>query len=437
MVVAVKELHVTICRRVLFDSVALSGSVEELSVEVVKIDTLTRIMAKNKKGKRPKSDVASLKAELPVKNNKGRRGYLMGALRSVATLPLNTVIVANNNIKAKAALQQMRKLAQGFDLEKAKECIALMKKFESSTDIMALGCATLASIAINESAGLVQIGVVDVIVSSMEKHADADRVQASASLLVWNLAVTDEHKKMLAGHGLDEMLLKALKAHEKAQAVQHMAIGAVKILANDKDIKTSLAKKGAIELIMKAMKTFTADNPEQRKSIAAMTETCISALQNFAFGPDHVANLMRLGAGRHIIAAMNKYTDDAEIQSSGCGALWNLGIPKENKLELAEMGGTVAVVNALREFTESESVVLNGVGALKNLLILPASLAVFKIGNDRKEVIQVLEKCCVVHGDHNDINRIGLELLQILYDEGELDGDMDDDDDESEVNIDD
>lgn len=229
------------------------------------------------------------------------------------------------------------------------------------------------------------------------------------------MAVIDSHKELLANEGVLEMLVLNLKNHKQEIKVLHKAIGAMKVLSLVDASKDRLVEDGAMDQIISIMKRYES---EESSDTADFQETCLDAVQNFAFGKTYVPKLYELGAGKLILDVMRKYDEIEDIQSSGCAALWNLaiGVKDDELMELIDLGAATRLLFAMSAYQEHQNVVLHAMGALKNLSRIPNSADRIKEHISKSEmanlkIYQVIMDAYYAHEDDKNILRIGDELL--------------------------
>lgn len=337
---------------------------------------------------------------------------------------------SNSGIKmdpvTREAYESLKSNGQPDDLNEALEIMKVMDRFKNSVEIHHIAFSLLTQIAVQEQEGLIENGLLVVILHVFERFQNVPKVLESASVLVWNLATEKYCIKDILDAKVAEKILWILSSHKNktgpfsskkidslakgtpgqmngSALLVYKAIGALKLLVLDENCKEQLVNQGAIELMIHAFHFLSGEAPKDQYP----QETCIACVQNFCNGPkieEYCARVFDSLGHLLVIRSMLRLHESLEIQVAGCAAIWNMSLePSSQKLtpgadkndvkaatkmatevplltraktlsggdrrkQLILIGAGTRALAALKHFKEDSRVVTRAMGALKALV---------------------------------------------------------------------
>lgn len=288
------------------------------------------------------------------------------------------------DFQAQHAYRDIKRHGKVQTLEDAEVVINYMKEHKNVSQVIAIGCASLASLAFQEALALINLDVMDLVVESMVTFKSSPSVNRNACLLIWNILVDEQAKLKLlpqkAGERpekdlhLEHVIVDCMERHKANLKVLPKCCGTVKLLLSNPYSKAELVSLGVMDALMTSFHLFCKEKP----SSPDLQTICISCIQNLAYSTNYkteakaqtqiVEQLFKVSAPHMVIRSMKKFTDIPELQSAGCAALWNISIPSEFKSDLVEIGGANCALKAMVIGKEDAEIVIHAFGALKNMV---------------------------------------------------------------------
>lgn len=154
------------------------------------------------------------------------------------------------------------------------------------------------------------------------------------------LELTVEVYDILADMAAPKVISDAILTHKSVMQVQLWGCGAIWKMSGTERNQLAFVDAGALDGILAAMDRFIDDVDVQEKAIAT--------LSNLAAAEDNLELLVDKGAVGQIVKAMNKHSQAESVQIMGCAAVANLASHDSPfKKQIMELGGGGAVVIAM------------------------------------------------------------------------------------------
>eukprot|EP00741_Cyanophora_paradoxa_P011507 tig00020557_g11117.t1 len=235
--------------------------------------------------------------------------------------------------------------------------------------------------------------------AAAEKESDPEFMRTLLSVLRV-LTRSDDANTEMAKCNVPRLLAKALvKCMDDPAAVYHGS-SAIGNMARTPLSQQALKANDAWPAVLKALQMHKGD---------------IGVVRGAMLGLEKLTNEFPKKLGKdtvqEVLSVMQQYINDAQIQASGCGALWKYSIGSfilnNNKKFLGDMVAVPAVLSAINVHPTDPRVVWKGLGALNSFASHALNRAIYRHYEGDKYVTQAMEMC----SDVKDIQTIGRRLL--------------------------
>ena len=204
------------------------------------------------------------------------------------------------------------------------------------------------------------------IVEGMKAHEAIVQIQVIACRQLAGLAgmkdraAAAEKRDLIRKVAGVEQILKALGAHGASEELHREAFSGLCHLTNSHNLKVveKMGELGAIEPILAGMQAFMSDLELQKLA-------CL-AVHNLAHVSHNANKIAAAGGIERVTTAMELHLN-LDVQLNGCGALQVLSISADNRSRIVAAGGVERMVSAMIKFHDSVVVAELCCGALLNV----------------------------------------------------------------------
>jgi hypothetical protein len=288
--------------------------------------------------------------------------------------------------------------------------VTAMQTHTQAERLQEQGCRALRSLAYRSEANAALIGSsggAQAIVAAMCTHADVAGVQEEGCCALCNLLNTVTNQTLIGSLGGVEAIVAAMRTHADAARVQRAGCCALGNLSCDHAAnQTLIGSLGGVEAILVAMRHHW------HVDAAEVLEMGCQALGNLS--SDHAANMTLIGSSggvQAIVAAMRQHVNSVTVQGQGCRALNNLSFDRAVNILIGSLGGFHAVLTAMRTHMGVVTVQEAGCLALGNLSAHHAANQTL-IGSSGG--VQAIVAAMRTHSDAAGVQEAGCEALVIL-----------------------
>ncbi len=200
-------------------------------------------------------------------------------------------------------------------------------------------------------------GACEAVTVALKQHITTEDVATNASSALASLAFKDEgNQARLFAAGACVEIVTALRTHDKSEPVTENACRAIYNLCADSQNVSELGNKGACGLVVTSMQTHF--------SAPTVVTQCLLATYALAVKVKvdrvHTGNTRKLvtkGAIEIVVAIMQKYGENEEVQRSAAMAVTSLARIEANRIKLGAAGACDLVMVAMRTHISSAAVV--------------------------------------------------------------------------------
>jgi hypothetical protein len=221
------------------------------------------------------------------------------------------------------------------------QVVSAMQVARNESAVQYRGCRALAYLAYQSSgnqAAIVEAGGIDAVTAAMNRFSNDKNVQRYGCRALYNLMVDDNvtNQAAIREAGGNELVTAAMSRLSDESDLQRLGCA----------ILTALDENGVnhcIEVIQFEVAVMRASpsniTVQVDGSVALHHLASDGQLYDYAFNPDpaNQAAVREAGGIEAVTAAMDRFTDDDDVQQSGCWALRGLDIPT-TLTAIAEVG---------------------------------------------------------------------------------------------------
>jgi hypothetical protein len=290
--------------------------------------------------------------------------------------------------------------------------LSAMDRFIDHVDLQEKAIATISNLgaAQDNLPILIERGAVGRIVEAMNRHSEVASVQIKGCAAVTNLASHDSPmKKQIMEMGGGGAVVVAMVMHPEDFYLQEKALRALRNLcANSEENKVELADIGGIDSVISAMQVH--------RDEAGVQEEGAWTLSNLAGNDDNKAVIGDCGGIDVIIRAMWVHSDNVGVQEWCAKALYTLSLDTRNGNVVLDVGGISAIVNAMQAHVDSPAVQEMGCAVLGNL----ASTTQCKMRIVDEEALDAIVLAMVLYSDDMQVQeRACMVLLRLAIAENQ------------------
>eukprot|EP00980_Cylindrotheca_fusiformis_P016828 scaffold5074_cov99-Cylindrotheca_fusiformis.AAC.10 len=269
------------------------------------------------------------------------------------------------------------------------------------------GCSAVMNLSATERCqrDFVRGGVLDAIVTTMEKNINDSSFQEQALMALANLGISAKNLSTMIRRDCVTKIIEAMNAHTGKSSVQIKACNAVTNLASH----DSHHKRKVMEIAGGVVVIAMVMNPHHVK----LLEAALRALRNLSLGnDDNKTEIANNGGVDSIISAMQVHRDEAGIQLEGAWTLANLTTTNENKEVIGDCGGIDVIVRALWVHEGDRGVIEKCLRALFNISLDAHNAGIVLEVDGIKAIVAVMQG----HPDSAAIQEMGCAVLYNLGD---------------------
>jgi hypothetical protein len=251
-----------------------------------------------------------------------------------------------------------------------------MKFHRSMAGVSLEGCAALANLGVapHIREDMNQVGAAKSVVSALQSFLDHEEVveEAVRALVVMSID-SEDAKEMLTVPQVLATISEASERHETNSSVQEMVSCLIASMAVGTNASTSASRSdiicqhGGIDIVVRAL-GFT----KGEKVLEAAT----NAYRNLACQAENQTDrLLKGGAARKLVKAMEANEKSLDIQMNACCSLWYLSFKAQERItkpgssrDVVDSTGIKCIVKAIQTHTESGDLLELACGALWSLV---------------------------------------------------------------------
>jgi hypothetical protein len=250
------------------------------------------------------------------------------------------------------SVEHRERLAAAGSIE---QLVVSIRDHSMDDELQCNACLALAYLAQDHSerqSVIVAQGSVELVVTAMTLHPMDSNLQLGGCCVFAHLAKNNLRNQYLIGKadgveaisaGLLRLADGSPRDDERDNDVEceavHRGIEALQNLAQHEANKIKMAKAGAIPVLV--------GNLRGGRTSLRLQQSCCGALSHLATNTDNRAAIVAMGSIQSILAAMQTFLGDAELQVQGLNALGSLvRDSRKNVVLMAQLGGMKAIYQA-------------------------------------------------------------------------------------------
>jgi Armadillo-like len=249
------------------------------------------------------------------------------------------------------------------------DMVKCMQDFHTSLDVQVFALHTISNmeLTVEDSILLASVGVIQVILDTMDAFPRDLELQVSGCRAIWNASGTHENQWAFVDFGALDVLLHAMSNFADDAVLQEQALAVLANLGAHADNLDRIHDAHVMEKLVETLGRH-ASNPD------VQIKGCL-ALSNFASHPtDYAQTIVDCGGGSAIVVSMVMHPNNSELQERALRALRNLSANSDrNRVELTNIGGIDAIISAMQVHRDSADVQQVGAWTLSNLAGNPDS----------------------------------------------------------------
>lgn len=246
------------------------------------------------------------------------------------------------------------------------EVLNTLRDLPDSLRTQTAGLHVLSELTLSEedSETLLNIGVVQVILDAMRRYADDTsqvELQTAACRAILNVTGTSEAQINFVQNQTVEHVSTLMQNLLENATVQEYAMATIANLSVLEANLPILIEEHSVTRIVEAMNKHSENRQVQIKGCSAIT--------NMASHTTPLKKtIMDQGGGGAVVVSMVMHPGDVELQEKALQALRNLSANSdENKMELARIGGIESVIGAMQVHRDEAGIQKTGSWSLSNL----------------------------------------------------------------------
>jgi Armadillo-like len=243
------------------------------------------------------------------------------------------------------------------------DMVKCMQDYHTSLEVQVFALHTISNmeLTVEDSILLASVGVIQVILDTMDAFPRDLELQVSGCRAIWNASGTPENQRAFVDFGALDVLLQAMSNFADDAVLQEQALAVLANLGAHADNLDRIHDAHVMEKLVETLGRH-ASNPD------VQIKGCL-ALSNFASHPtDYTQTIVECGGGSAIVVSMVMHPNNSELQERALRALRNLSANNDrNRMELTNIGGIDAIISAMQVHRDSADVQQVGAWTLSNL----------------------------------------------------------------------
>eukprot|EP01038_Epipyxis_sp_PR26KG_P004281 gene4281-6066_t len=263
----------------------------------------------------------------------------------------------------------------------------------------------------NISARMRQAGLCEMTVSAVQRQVLSRRVSSVGCQAIGDLAQDKDNQVRLSTAGAHEAAVVALKRHIESIDVVFNSCFAIHYLCMTQNNVSWMGANGACEAVTSALTKHSVTSEPVAKN-------ALDALASLAYKDEGNQNRIFHASGcQSLVNALRIHAKSAGVAENACRAIYNLCADNQNVSDFGKKGSPQLVVAVLQEHASNAAVVTQALLAVHSLAVKTSSDLVHK-GNTRKLVdkgaVEVVVSVMQMFRSNPNVQRAGAMAIASL-----------------------